>query len=647
VSTPSLVIGTAGHIDHGKSTLVRALTGIDPDRLKEERARGITIDLGFAHSRIHGIDVAFVDVPGHERFVRNMLAGAGGIDAVVLVVAADESVMPQTREHFHICRLLGIDRGVVAITKADLADRGTLTLVEEDIRGLVAGTGLANAPVVPVSARTGEGLDALRESLAALAVLSRRASRADVVRLPIDRVFTMRGFGAVVTGTLISGRIAEGRELVALPGERAVRVRGVQVHGRTVDAIDAPHRVALNLSGIEKDALARGMTIASPGGLTVTRRLDARVQVIGDAAALRHGARVKVHQGTAESTARVLIAAVRGERHAAWRAASVGDSGVAVPAGGEAFVRVRLDTPLVVTRGDRFVLRALSPAATIGGGTILDPQPPAGGLRRESALRRFAAIESDSGVLEAWTAAAAGRGLPVTALVARGGLSRPDVDRIVRAGIDAQRVWTVEERLFPSEIAHTLRDDIHRELTRFHASQPGEAGIPREQLRDRVAAKIAPALFDHVLSRMTAEKIIRGTERVGLTTHQPTLSDADAAARSRAVAAIQAAGLAGADPPALAQVLGGTTQVDRITRLLMRDQEIMKIGNLFFDAATLRRLKADVQALKTPTAGVFAQLDVGTFKSRFGLTRRAAIPLLEWLDRERVTRRTGETRVIL
>jgi selenocysteine-specific elongation factor len=649
VAAPSLVIGTAGHIDHGKSTLVRALTGIDPDRLKEEQARGITIDLGFAHAQIHGIDVAFVDVPGHERFVRNMLAGAGGIDAVVLVVAADESVMPQTREHFHICRLLGVDRGVVAITKADLVDRDTLDLVTEDVRGLLAGSPLDGVRMVRVSARTGEGLDDLRTSLATLTGPPRSQLRPDVARLPIDRVFTMRGFGTVVTGTLVSGRIADGQDLVVLPEDRRVRVRGIQAHGRPMSAIDAPHRVALNLSGIGKDQLARGMTIASAGGLMVTRRCEARVRLLAGAPALRHGARVRIHHGTAESVARVLVAAVRdGDGGASWRAAAAGDAGIVVPGGGDAFVRLRCDKPMVVTRGDRFVLRALSPATTIGGGTILDPDPPAGGLRRESTLQRFTRVESDEGTLDVWTTLAGGHGLPIGALVARGGFSRAHADRLAATAVESGRAWLIDDRLFATGVAAALRDGIRRELGRFHAAHAAEPGMPREQLREATAANVAPALFDRVLQEMTSERAVKGTEKVALTTHQPAWTDADASARATVLAAVQAAGLLGADATMLAQAAAiDPRQIDRIAHLLVREHEIVKLDSLYFGAATLARLKEDVRALKSGASGAGARLDVATFKTRFGLTRRSAIPLLEWLDRERITRRAGEARLIL
>src|SRR5471030_2880362 len=303
----SIVVGTAGHIDHGKSALVSALTGTDPDRLKEEQARGITIDLGFAHQTIHDINFAFVDVPGHERFVKNMLAGVGGIDLVVLIVAADESVMPQTREHFDICRLLCVPAGLIALTKADLVDADTLELARMEVRELVAGSFLDGAPMVPVSAKTGEGLDALR---AALADVSRRTHvRAveDVMRLPIDRVFSMKGFGTVVTGTLVSGRVAVDAELAVAPGGRRVKVLGIQVHGEKQREARAGQRTAINLAGVEVEEVARGQALVTPGAFEETRLADAIVDVLPGAKPLKHGARVRFHQGTAEILGRVAL----------------------------------------------------------------------------------------------------------------------------------------------------------------------------------------------------------------------------------------------------------------------------------------------------------------------------------------------------
>src|SRR6266511_1274915 len=305
MSTKSVVVGTAGHIDHGKSALVLALTGTDPDRLKEEKARGITIDLGFAHQEIGGVHVAFVDVPGHERFVKNMLAGVGGIDLVVLVVAADESVMPQTREHFDICRLLRVPAGLIALTKSDLADADTLELAQMEIRELVAESFLEGAPIVPVSAKTGDGLDAFRDAI--LEVSAKTATRAAdaVARLPIDRVFSMKGFGTVVTGTLVSGRIRVDDELVAEPGGRRLKVRGVQVHGRKEAEAVAGQRAAINLSGVDVADLTRGQALVTPDAFETTRLADATLELLPGVKPLKQGARVRLHQGTAEILARV------------------------------------------------------------------------------------------------------------------------------------------------------------------------------------------------------------------------------------------------------------------------------------------------------------------------------------------------------
>src|SRR6266581_3446292 len=331
----SIVVGTAGHIDHGKSALVRALTGTDPDRLKEEKARGITIDLGFAHQTIDGINFAFVDVPGHERFVKNMLAGAGGIDLVVLVVAADESVMPQTREHFDICRLLHVSSGLVALTKADLADAETLELARLEVRELVTGSFLDGAPIVPVSAKTGDGLDGFRRALVDVVADTAGRNTNGATRLPIDRVFSMKGFGTVVTGTLVSGRVATDDELLLLPGERPVKVRGVQVHGEQRPDALAGQRTAVNLSGIEVDEIARGQALVTPGAFAETRLADAILELLPDAKPLKHGARVRFHQGTAETLGRVAIVGP---------VPSAG--GVpAIEPGSRAFVRLRLERP--------------------------------------------------------------------------------------------------------------------------------------------------------------------------------------------------------------------------------------------------------------------------------------------------------------
>ena len=306
-----IIVGTAGHIDHGKSALVRALTGTDPDRLKEEKDRGITIDLGFAHVELGGINFAFVDVPGHERFVKNMLAGATGIDAVLLVVAADESVMPQTREHFDICRLLQVRAGLVVLTKRDLVNDETLELVRLEVRGLIGGSFLSDAPMLTVSSRTGEGIEVLGATLVELARRVPERAEGGAARLPVDRVFSVKGFGTVVTGTVASGVIRVDDDLVLLPEERRVKVRGLQAHGVTVEGGRAGQRLAVNLAGVEVGELARGAVLATPGTIEVTRRFDAVLDLLPSARPLRHGARVRFHHGTSELLGRVAISSVR------------------------------------------------------------------------------------------------------------------------------------------------------------------------------------------------------------------------------------------------------------------------------------------------------------------------------------------------
>jgi selenocysteine-specific elongation factor len=411
-----IVIGTAGHIDHGKSTLVQALTGIDPDRLKEEKARGITIDLGFAHCQIGDTRVAFVDVPGHERFVRNMLAGATGIDAVLLVVAADESVMPQTREHFAICRLLGVGTGVIALTKSDAADAETRAIARAEVADLAAGSFLERAAIVDVSARTGDGLDQLRAALIAVAANAPARSTDGPMRLPIDRAFSMKGFGTVVTGTLVSGALQVDDEVDLLPAGRRVRIRGLQVHGARVRDAESGQRVAVNLDGVDTAEIERGDLLATPGVFTHTLVADVEIDVLPDTKPLTHGTRVRVHHGTREALARVGVV----DR--------------TITPGTRAHARLRLESPLVMTRDDRFVLRAYSPMITIAGGRVLDPHPPRTALRTAAARARFTALAPES----PFAAAAlmleeSGReGLPLSALTGRLGL-RGDAINIVVA----------------------------------------------------------------------------------------------------------------------------------------------------------------------------------------------------------------------
>jgi selenocysteine-specific elongation factor len=640
----SIVVGTAGHIDHGKSALVKALTGTDPDRLKEEQTRGITIDLGFAHLAVGDLRIAFVDVPGHERFVRNMLAGAGGIDAVLLVVAADEGVKPQTREHFEICRLLGIDRGLVVLSKADLVDAERLALVTLEIRDLVAGSFLASAPIVPASTRTGAGLDAVRGALAALGNRPPRQARRGLVRYPVDRAFTVKGFGTVVTGTLVSGHVAEGDDLVALPGARAVRVRGVQIHGRTVSAADAPCRAAINTGAVGTQELGRGLTLASAGSLAVTRRVDVRLAHVPGALLLRHGARVRVHQGTAEVAGRVALCAVRGADKGPWHLAGPGEVSVSVPQAGEGYARLRLEQPLVLTRGDRLVLRTFSPPATVGGAVVLDPEPPPGRLRRQAAFERFDELSASETFARIWLAEAGPRGLGAIDLVRRGGLDEVTAAAWLSSAAAGPAV-AAAGRYFDAAYVEGIGARVVAELAGFHQAQPGQDGMPREALRARAARGAPPALFDAVLAGLGTGGRIRGTDRLALASHRSVVEAGDARAMQGVVDGLRQAGLTPPDLAALAASVGvPAASLPPLLQRLVRERRVVRLGTLVFHPDALAALKADVQAMRR--AGV-TDLDVAAFKARYGLSRKFAIPLLEWLDRERVTRRVGELRRIL
>jgi selenocysteine-specific elongation factor len=659
---PSIVVGTAGHVDHGKSTLVKALTGTDPDRLKEEQARGITIDLGFAHVDLGGRSIAFVDVPGHERFVRNMLAGAGGVDAVLLVVAADESVMPQTREHYEICRLLGVERGVIALTKTDLVDADAIEIVTLEVREMVAGRFLGDAPIVPVSARTGAGLDALSTALAALPS-PRRASSPGVVRVPIDRAFAMRGFGPVVTGTLVSGTLREGDDLSILPVGHHVRARGVQVHGSRVATASAPARVAVNVAGIDVADVGRGMTLAAAGTLAVTRRVDARLTLLASAAPLPHAARVRVHVGTSDVSGRVAIAATRAMVESTWRAVAPGERAPAVPSGGASYVRIRFDRPIVTSRFDRGIVRAFSPAETIGGFVVLDPEPPSGGLRRDRSVERFRRLDLEedgidapvlvreratagAGALDVWLEERGVSGLDTSDLVRRGGLTPSGAAQVIEAAVTSGRATRAAGRVIASTVAREIDTRVVEVLDAFHRATPHEPGLPSGVLRDVVSPHGPAAVVDARVAELIHHGVVRGADRLSLTSHVPTVSATDALAEHAIEESLRRGGLTPPDPATLPASTGVPAEtVDRILRSLTREGRVVRLGDLVFARESLARLRADVEAMKGAANGE-PVIDVGTFKQRHGLSRKFAIPLLEWLDRERVTRRVGDKRIV-
>jgi selenocysteine-specific elongation factor len=627
----SLIVGTAGHIDHGKSALVRALTGTDPDRLKEEKERGITIDLGFAHMDV-GPErvVSFIDVPGHERFVRNMLAGAHGIDAVLLVIAADESVMPQTREHFQICRLLGIDRGLVVLTKCDLADEEMQALAEIEARELAAGSFLEGAPVLRVSAVTGQGLAGLRAALDSLAAAPPSRPAGGLLRLPLDRAFTLRGFGTVVTGTLVSGTLVLGEEVEVLPSGRRARVRGLHVHGSAVARVEAGNRAAVNLAGLDVADLTRGDVLARPGTLRPSSILDVELTLLPGERPLKDQARVRVHVMSGEYLARVRVL-----------------GGSAVAPGTTAPVQLRLERPAVAGRGDPLIVRSYSPAMTIGGALVVDPLAPK--KRGHGAAPRPSgrSLASGDAVLAAVALVeeAGPQGIDAPRLAAR--VTAP-LETLMAAlaaqpavlAFGREPAWLVARTALES-LASSARDV----LARYHATQPLKASMPREELRRRAFAGAAPGVFEQVLGDMAGAGELRAAaDGVALATHAVRLSPEEAAARGALIDAARAAGLEGLDlsrgePPARLE----PRLADRVSRLLVAEGVLRRVGDALVSGEALDGLKADVR--RRWASG--ARLDVAEFKDLTRLSRKYVIPLLEYLDREKITRRSGADRVVM
>jgi selenocysteine-specific elongation factor len=629
-----VIVGTAGHIDHGKSSLIEALTGTHPDRLEEEKRRGITIDLGFAFLEEGGVRFGFVDVPGHERFVKNMLAGTSGIDLVLLVIAADEAIKPQTREHFDICRLLGVKRGVIALSKSDLVDRDTTDLVRLEIEDFVKGSFLEGAPILAVSAKTGDGLAALEQALQEEArnITEKRAD--SYFRLPIDRSFAVKGFGTVVTGTLISGQVASGDEVELLPEKKLVRVRGVQTGGKTVDRAEAGQRTAVNLSGIEHTAVQRGMVLAAPGRFARTRRIDARLELLASAPRMKHRARVHFHAGTAESVAEVLFH----ER-------------TELLPGERALVQLRMTEEVVVLRGDRFIVRQFSPVITIGGGEVLDPlaRRPA---RKDSGRTKF--LETlERGSREEILRAMVERnilGLGMEEIIPRTGWMEPKVrvtaENLAKAG--AIRVVNAEPLLLLSE---TLFQEVSRKLlTRveaFHKENPLLAGISREELRASLGRRVRSETFRAALEELAKQnKVAAQGELVKKPGTEITLMPEEARAKEQIELAFAKAGLAVPSvKEVLAQLAIESRRAEKILQILLRGKVLVRVSpELIFHRGALERLPGLLQNYKK-TRG--ERIGVPAFKELTGITRKYAIPLLEYLDRQRLTRRTGDERVIL
>lgn len=636
----SLIVGTAGHIDHGKSALVRALTGIDPDRLPEEKRRGITIDLGFADLELDDLRIGFVDVPGHERFIKNMLAGAHGIDLLALVIAADEGVMPQTREHFDICRLLGVRNGLVVITKRDLVDEEMLALVEDEARELTTGSFLESAPIISVSSRTGAGLDDLRVQLTEMGKRVPPRSQDFAMRLPIDRSFSMKGFGAVVTGTLISGKITEGDELELLPSQTNVRVRGLQVHGKSVHEAHAGQRTAVNLAGVDTAQIERGMVLAPAGRLRPTQIVDVWVDVLpGASRAVRSRSRVRFHVGAAEVLGRIRVLD--------------GPSQIAAGSGGLA--QLRFEAPVVALHGDRFILRSYSPAETIAGGVILDPfatKHRARDLERTRELLRLLMSDERAAKFAAFVRAAGDRGSRLGDLAAATGWTDEVLNSVATAVRSEGSVLDVGGVYLARESVDHLSSAVLEELERHHKREPLARGMLRETLREKVFTHSAPELFAGVIARLEAAgKAVSEKDIVRLSQHSVGLSEQDLQLSKRIEQIYLAAGV---EAPSVDDVMTRAnvsspqrTQARKILQLLIDDRKLVRIqGEMFMHAQVVQNLKVKLQTYASQHEPE-RLIDVAAFKDLAGVSRKYAIPLLEYFDREHVTRRAGDKRLIL
>ena len=616
------VVGTAGHVDHGKSTLITALTGTDPDRLREERERGMTIDLGFAWMTTSaGTEIGFVDVPGHQDFIRNMLAGIGSIDAVILVIAADEGVMPQTREHLAILGLLGIERGVIALTKRDLVDDEWAALVAADVRAALAGTTLATAPLVEVSAAKRTGLDRLVSTLED--VLGAAPPRRDTgrPRLPIDRAFTMTGFGTVVTGTLLDGTLGVGDEVAAIPGGARGRIRGLQTHRHPLETARPGSRVAANLSGIEKDDVARGMVLVRPGSLETTSTLALRFVPVAGAIALAPDEEIKVHVGTAETMAR----------------ASFLEDEDALASGDAAWIQLRLASPVAAAVGDRLVVRRPSPSETIGGGLIADVSAKRLRRRAETVaeLERRAAPSPASRLLasldEARTPAEAAE---------RSGLDAAARDAAVAALVADGRAVPLADALISRGGYEALAAHVERICALAHRRAPLRAGAPREEARSAVG--LAAKRWHALVERLVADgRVVERGSALALPSHVVRLAPEDEARWAKARAALAGAPL---QPPSVQQLESEYGIGRELLAALAERGDVVRVGD---DAAFLPDAVARFAELVIAELETAKSITVGRARDLSGSSRKHVLPLLQYLDDEGVTRRQGDDRILL
>jgi len=629
-----LILGTAGHIDHGKTSLVRALTGIDTDRLKEEKARGITIELGFAHLELPGgIRFGIVDVPGHEKFVRAMVAGVGGMDLVMLMVAADEGIMPQTREHLDILRLLGVKSGLVVLTKSDMVEQEWLELVTEEVRDFVAGSFLEGRPIVPVSSRSGAGLDGLRAELGRLAESVDEKRREGSFRLPVDRVFTVAGFGTVVTGTLLSGEIRVGDELELLPSGREGRVRGIQAHGSKSEQGQAGQRLAVNLQGVDLDQAHRGDVVVPRGVFRSTRAVDVRLDYLASAPReLKHRATLRLHSATYEVPAQVILL----------------DRDTLQP-GESAYVQLRLKEPALLLSGDSYILRMSTPASTVGGGVVLDPFPPRRRRRSSEALELLEAFGQDehSRMIALIISQSLLSGVAYEDILLRSGVPRKATEAALSALLSSGEVLQVvrEPRVFLAKGAFdALKKGLVDDLSAFLDANPLKEGMGKEELRTRLPKRSDVRFFTPLLSALEKDGLVVPDRDIVRPAGKIVRKNAPAEDLSGKVGLFLKEG--GIEPPTVKEVMDRFRCDEKAVRdnlaLLVRNGEVARISSdLFYSAEALNGLREKlVNHLREK-----GEITPPEYRELTGLSRKFLIPLLEFFDSEKLTIRVGDRRL--
>jgi len=628
-----IIIGTAGHVDHGKTVLIKALTGTDTDRLKEEKERGISIELGFAYLKLPGgLQAGIIDVPGHERFIKNMLAGVGGIDLVLLVIAADEGIMPQTREHLEIIQLLQIEKGLVVLTKKDLVDQEWLDMVREETGEFLQGTVLENAPVIPVSAVSGEGMDQLVQMIDQLAAGVEKRKFTGPPRLPVDRVFTVTGFGTVTTGTLLSGALQVGDNLQIYPGERVSRVRSLQVHGLKVDTAEAGQRVAVNLTGLDTESVTRGDVLAQPGALRPSHRLDAKLQLLRSAPKeLKHRARVRIYLGTAEILGRVLLL----DREE-------------LQQGSETYVQLQLETPAAVAKNDRFVIRSYSPMRTVGGGLIVDPAPARHRRNRPEIMAALATAEKGTPAELAEQQLTAGDRMYTGAEVATGaGMNKETTAAALAELVESGRAALInaegEHYYLAAGVMSRWQKIIRQELEKYHREFPLRDGYPREELRSRFFAKLNSKQFNLLLSRLEQDHQISAVQQnIALKDFQPQPAPGQQEIINRLTALFAAAMYQppGWDEAAKEAGLGGDNQ-EYLSYLLTRGILVKIADGMYFHRQAVEQATSLIRAHLAEQK----ELSLGGMRDLLQTSRKYTLPLLEYMDRMKITKRVGDTRV--